>query len=477
LDDPVAALVDAFPRATEEAWRALVRKALGGADADSLASRTADGLVVAPFYTATSEAAPSRSPFPPGHEGRPWDIRAIVDLGQPAAANAAVLEALEGGASSVLIEIDQGAGSGVAARSEQDMGRLLAGVLTDVAPVALDAGYLGVQCAEWLATVAKASPAAPLALHLDPLSSFARAGVSPGPISAHLAAGAAVAARLAEPYPRASLFLASGRAVHEAGGSEAWEVAFAVASGLAYAKALVGAGGALPASFSRIVLGLTADADVFLTIAKLRAARLVWGRIARACGAAPFATVEVRSSRRMLTRSDAWTNLVRLTLAGFAAAAGGADALALDPFTDAAGPATALARRQSRNAQLILMEEAGVGRVEDPVAGSWYARSLTEGLARAAWTRFTAIEAAGGVVAALEGGLIAEAVEAAREALETALACGGIRIIGVTDFRGEDAAGATEGPGQRSPAPPDVGLAGRDSRCPALAAIRLEDLV
>jgi len=477
LDDPVIALANGFPHATEDDWRALVRKTLAGADPESLASRTADGLVVAPLYTAGREPAPPPFPLTPSREGRPWDIRAIVDCGEPASANAAILTALEGGAASVLVEVDSGTGSGVPVASAQDMDRLLSGVLTDVSPIALDAGYRGVQCAEWLAATAKASPAAPLGLHLDPVSSFARAGASPGPIAAHVAASAAVAARLAEPYPKASLFLASGRAVHEAGGSQAWEVAFAAACGLAYAKALVRAGLALPAAFSRIVLGLTADADVFLTIAKLRAARIVWAQIALACGAEPSANIEVRSSRRMLTRSDAWTNLVRLTLAGFAAAAGGADAVVLDAFTDAAGPATALAQRQSRNAQLILMEEAGVGRVRDPAAGSWYAQSLTERLARAAWTHFAAIETAGGAVAALEAGLVAEAAQGGREALRMGLAAGTLRIIGVTDYRGEDPPAASGDGRPQAPAPPDVRLAGRDSRCPPLAAIRLEDLV
>jgi methylmalonyl-CoA mutase N-terminal domain/subunit len=182
--------------------------------------------------------------------------------------------------------------------------------------------------------------------------------------------------------------------VHEAGGGEAEEVAFAAASAVAYAKALVRAGLPMADAFARITLGLSADADYFLTMAKLRAARAVWARIAGACAAHPTARVEARSSRRMLTAKDAWTNMIRLTAAGFGAAVGGADAVVLGNFTDALGLPTPFARRQSRNAQLVLMEEAHVGRVADPAAGSGYVEALTDQIAREAWARFQAIEAA-----------------------------------------------------------------------------------
>jgi methylmalonyl-CoA mutase len=221
--------------------------------------------------------------------------------------------------------------------------RVLDGVLLDVAPVALDAGFLGPKAADWLGAAAKGAPSAQLAFHLDPLSAFAETGVSPGPIEAHLISAATVAARLAEPYPKASLFLASGRTAHEAGGGEALELALAAAAALAYAKALTRAGLPVADAFERIVLGLTVDADYFLSLAKLRAARRVWARLAAACGAAAPARIEARSSGRMLTAADPWTNLIRLTAAAFAGAAGGADAIVLGAFTDALGAPTAFA--------------------------------------------------------------------------------------------------------------------------------------
>jgi methylmalonyl-CoA mutase len=344
-------------------------------------------------------------------------------------------------------------------------------VILEFAPVALDAGFLGPQAADWLGAAAKASPSALLRFHLDPLSAFAEAGASPGPIEAHLISAANVAARLAETYPQAGLFLASGRVVHEAGGGEAGEVAFAAASAIAYAKALVRAGLPMADAFARITLSLSADADYFATIAKLRAARAVWARIATACDADPVARIEVRSSRRMLTAKDAWTNMIRLTAAGFGAAVGGADSVVLGAFTDALGLPTEFARRQSRNAQLVLMEEAHIGRVADPAAGSGYVEALTDQIARAAWSQFQVIEALGGVIPALAAGQIAQAVAAARAARPA-----DPKIIGVTAFPpAKDTPVEVEIAAAKPAQAPSTRLPGPDSACPPLTPMRISE--
>jgi methylmalonyl-CoA mutase len=302
------------------------------------------------------------------------------------------------------------------------------------------------------------------------LSAFAEAGASPGPVEAHLVSAATVAVRLAETYPLAQLFLASGRVVHEAGGGEACEVAFAAAAALAYAKALVRAGAPVDQAFARISLGLAADADYFTTLAKLRSARAVWARLATACGADPLARIEARSSGRMLAAQDAWTNMIRLTAAGFAAAVGGADAVVLGNFTDAIGLPTTFARRQSRNAQLVLMEEAHVGRVADPAAGSGYVEALTDEIARAAWAGFQAIEAEGGIVAALASGRIAGQVEAAKAARPEP------KIIGVTAFPpAKDTPVEVEVAAARGVNAPSPRLPGPDSTCPPLTPIRISE--
>ena len=461
--------------ATRARWMALVEKTLKGQSfEEALTVTTLDGVTIQPLYTAKDGVAVARD-LRARDPGRPWDLRMRAAHPDPARAAKDVLADLEGGAASVLLRIDPTGAGGVAVGSVDDLAKALSGVLLDLAPVALDAGFLGPKAADWLAALAKAAPNAPLAFHLDPLTAFAEAGVSPGPIESHVFSAATVASRLAGTYAKASLFLATGRAAHEAGGSNTEELAFMTASALAYAKALVRSGLSMDDAFGRIVLGVSLDGEYFTGVAKIRAAKAIWARLTEACGVSTPPRIEARSSRRMLAKADAWTNLLRLTSAGFAGAVGGADAIVLDAFTDAIGLPTAFARRQARNTQLVLMEESHLGRVADPAGGAWYLDSLTHQMANAAWGGFQAIEGAGGVVKALESGLVADAVAKTRAAQEAAFADKSRKILGVTAFpNADDNPPEVETPDASAfaVAGPDVRLPGPDSHCPALTPVR-----
>jgi methylmalonyl-CoA mutase len=477
-DTPHDALAPA-DAAAFDAWRALAEKTLKGTPLASLVSRTADGLPIEPLYAPGMTRA---APLDWGARDldRPWDARTLVAHPDAAGMNAQAMSDLEGGGHSILLVLDPEGRTGLAARGADDLARALQGVETDLAPVALDAGFQGIDAARWLSAAAKGGPAAPLAFHLDPLSAFARAGTSPGPMADWIAAAAKTARELHDIHPRASLFLASGSVVHEAGGTEAQELAFALASALTYAKALEGAGLPRAEALSRIVLGLSADARPLVTIAKLRAARVLWSKLTTALGAGLGASgrarIEARGSLRMLSTLDAWVNLIRLTAAGFGAACGGADAVVLQPFTAPLAQLPAdLARRQARNTQLVLMEEAGLGRVADPGEGAGVIEALTDGLARAAWDAFQAIETSGGALAALQAGAFQAAVAEARRKLDVETAKRKTPLVGVTDFA--DLAGAAT-PGEPWPkaAPaPAPRLPGADDACAALAPHRVAE--
>ena len=469
--DVLAPLAKGFPAPSRAAWLAQAEQTLKGAPLGVLTRRSLEGTPIEVLYEA------ARTPPSPAKPRADWDIRSLVREPGVDGANQAALGELAGGATSVLLRLDPTGTDGIAVGSADGLAQALDGILLDVGAVAVDAGFLGPLAAEWLSAAAKGAPAARLAFHFDPLSTFAVAGASPGPLESHLMASANAAARLAPTYPAATFFLASGRAAHEAGAGEAAELGFALAAALAYAKAQAQAGLAMGEAFDRIVLGLSVDTDVFLSIAKLRAARRLWAAITRACGATGNARIEARSSSRALTRADPWTNMVRLTAMGFAAAVGGADAVVMGAFTDALGLPTPFARRQARNLQLVLAEEAGLGRVIDPAGGSGVFEALTDELARAAWLRFQAIEAAGGALRALQEGLIAGWAADGRSELAGRLKNRELRLLGVTDFQpesGEPVEVAEHAP-QRAPAP-DPRLPGPDSRCPPLAPIRIENL-
>ena len=463
-DADLIPLAAGFAPSTHDAWMRLVEKTLNGADFDTLRSRTADGLVIEPLY-AEASPSPVRPSFS-GDPARPWDLRAPVGHPDAAEANGQALDELENGAASLLLRVADPA----------DLERVLQGVELDLAPVALDAGWAGPQAAERLAALAKGGPQAQPLFHLDPLSALAEQGSSPGPIKAHLTLAASTAVQLADTYPRARLFLASGRAVHEAGGTEAQELGFVLAAGLGYARALMDAGMPLQQAFARVTLGLSADAAYFVVIAKLRAARLLWAKLTTACEAATPAVIEARSSRRMLARQDAWSNMLRLTAAGFGAGLGGADAIVLEAFTAPLGAPTTFARRQARNIQLVLMEEANLGRVSDPAGGSGFVETLTDQLARAGWATFQEIERCGGAVAALTSGHLAARVKQAREARCADYAEGRAKLIGVTLFPDPDAPPPAvhddldQDHASRNAL--DVALPGPDTHAPALTPLR-----
>ncbi len=449
-----------FPSPTLDRWTALARKALKDAPLEGLSRTDGDGLEIAPLY-ADDDAPVLSAPRPNLVEGRAWDLRVLVEAEAPVQTNAAILGELNGGAASAVL-------TGAALVDPDVLSRALEGVALELAPIGLDAGVQGAAAAGALAVAAKGSPRARLMLHLDPVSAFARDGGAPRAIETEVAQAAATAARHAQPYPAATLFLASGRAAHEAGGTIGQELGFALASAATWLRAGAEAGLSVERTLAGTVLGLSVDAEYLDGVAKLRAARLMWRSFARAAGAETAATIEARSSDRMLGARDPWPNLLRLTAAGFAGAVGGADAVILDGFTAARGVPDAFARRLARNTQLVLMQEAHLGRVDDPAAGSWFLDARTRDLAQAGWAEFQRIETEGGLVAALKAGTIQSRVAQARSAREAAYAQGGAVMIGVNRFVDPEPRPATAAPRQAAaPSHADV--------CDPLAPVRWAD--
>jgi methylmalonyl-CoA mutase len=184
-----------------------------------------------------------------------------------------------------------------------------------------------------------------------------------------------------------------------------------------------------------IFFRLAADADQLLTIAKFRALRQLWARVEDSCGLAPEpAFVAAETAWRMMTRNDPQVNILRSTIATFAAAIGGADAITVLPFTAARGLSDAFARRVARNTQLVLIEEAGIARVADPTAGTGWSEQLTIDLCATAWALFQEIERAGGAAAALAQGLIQRKVATARAEREHAIATCQDALVGANEF-------------------------------------------
>lgn len=419
--------------ADETAWRALVERGLKGASWARLVGRTGDGLPIEPLYRETDIATaedvsgvPGAAPFVRGARAGGWLIRQTFAHPDPEQTNREILADLTGGVGGIELTLDRTGRRGVRIGSAADFDVALADVILEAAPVSLDAGADAAWAAELLETKLRGVAAPGTAFNLDPVGA-----------GGDLAAAAAFAARLRAELPNARTLRADARPVHEAGGAEAQEIAAALASGIAYLRALGEAGVDPDEARKAIAFAVAVGPDTLIETAKLRALRLAWARVMEASGAAPEARaayIHAFTGRRMLTRYDAWTNILRITTAAFAAAVGGADVVTTANFTDALGLPTPFARRVARNTQAVLLEECRLGHVADPAGGAWFVEKLTRELAAKAWEIMQLIESKGGMSAALESGLLEDLVAGARAARQKLIATRRETITGVTDY-------------------------------------------
>ncbi len=425
-DLPLAA---GFPDADRDRWRELVREVLRKsrrATEDTpldeveglIATTTYDGITVAPLYTA--ENAPGQRPGLPSHaDGESparWDARQRHAHPDPAITAEAIKADLENGVNSIWLVL------GAAGVPVGDLARVLDGVHLDIAPVVLDAGADTAAAAEALLAL---GPHVTGNLGADPYGLAARTGADPDP---------AIAAELAgRTHPGLRAITVDATPYHDAGGSDAEELGCSIATGVAYLRALTDSGLSVDQALGELDFRYAATADQFLTIAKLRAARRLWTRVVQACAGADTAQRQhAVTSSAMMTARDPWVNMLRTTVAAFAAGVGGADAVTVQPFDAALGLPDDFARRIARNTQSLLLEEAGLSRVIDPAGGSWYVEALTEELAQAAWAWFQDIERAGGIGAARD--LVAGRIAATWEKRRANLAHRRDPITGVSEF-------------------------------------------
>ncbi|GAA2051212.1 methylmalonyl-CoA mutase subunit beta [Polymorphospora rubra] len=458
-----------FPAATLEQWQllalAVARKAgLAGADSepgtveDLLSTTTYDGVRIAPLYTAATGTVPTGLPgmFPYTRDSRTagaaatgWDVRQRHADPDPKATNAAVLADLENGVTSLWLVLGDGG------LPLDGLPAALDGVYLDLAGVVLDAAGRSLAAADaWFDLLdARGVPAGEAAgnLGLDPLGLRAATGTD---TDLPLAAAVGLARRCAADFPRLRALTVDATRHHDAGGSDAEELGCAVATGLAYLRALTDGGLGLAEAFDQLEFRYAATADQFGTIAKLRAARRLWARVAQVCGlpSAGGQRQHAVTSAAMMTARDPWVNMLRTTVAAFAAGVGGAGAVTVQPFDHALGLPDGPARRVARNIQSLLLDEANVGRVVDPAGGSWYVEQRTEELARAAWDWFTEIERAGGMAAALDSGLVADRLAATWRRRADNVAHRRDPITGVSEFPNLDEQLPVREPAPRPPA-------------------------
>ena len=437
---------------------------------------TADDLPDEPGDPASADPAgmerPGFAPWtragrPEGNVAGGWDIRQRHTRTDAETANREILADLEMGVRSVWLTL------GEDALPISQLAAALDGVYLDLAPVVLDAGGESGPAAEELlrlydALEAGTSPAPGGNLGADPLGYAARTGRYERLDELAGVAGE-LAVRCDRERPQLRACTVDALPYHEAGATPAQELGCSLATGVAYLRQLTAAGLSVEAACAQLEFRYSASADQFLTIATLRAARRLWARVVQVCGAGGSPADERSAGQAarqwagdpalgqrqhavtspvMMTRRDPWVNMLRTTVASLGAGVGGADALTVLPFDEALGQSDAFARRIARNTSNILVEESHLAGVIDPAGGSWYVERLTGEVADAAWSWFQEIERAGGMGAALRGGLVGERIEEAWAERSRSLARRKEPVTGVSEFPN-----LSESPLEREPAP------------------------
>ena len=427
-----------FPAATREAWLELVEQTLGGKPFSTLTTTTLDGIEIQPLYDGGLAGEAELSGI--ATESANWEVLAFCDLtdGDMAKAAEVARTEMEGGADGIVLRLGEPVNA-------EDLKGVISAIAKGNKPnkvrLAFDAGPWWQSAAFAFAQLAEAGGGELLAdlkisLRADPIAALVRHGMM----------GEGSLTDLAVKKPEA---LAHVRTVgvdasifSDAGASEAQEVACSLAAGVWYLRELTEAGISIDAACGELEFTYAATADQFATIAKLRAAKQCWSRIAEASGASPAACSQRQhavTSRSMLTRYDPMVNVLRSTVAAFAAGVAGVDSQCVLPYDIAIGVPSQDSRRLARNISHILTQESRIGHVADPARGSAYVAELTHSIAEKAWDLFQQIEAEGGtggngIVAALEDGTIGRWLEDSWQQRAERIAHRKDPICGVSEF-------------------------------------------
>lgn len=402
-----------------------------------LTSTTVDGLTIKPLYTREDGADelgyPGVAPFTRGTTVRngemdAWHVAQLHEDPDPAATNAFLLTDLERGVTAVYLRIDPDA------ISATDLPQVLSGVLLDLVPVFLTSRTQQLEAAKALIDVFAASgkgeSAASGNLGVDPIGSAALLGTQPD------LSVLAPAVELATPYPGVRPLVVDATVYANAGAGDVHELAYAIAVGVEYVRALVDAGLSADEAFDQILFRVSAGTDQFLTISRLRALRELWSRVGEVLGVTPEKRGAIQhavTSERQLSRDDTYVNMLRGTISSFAAAVGGAEIQTVLPFDTVIGLPDDFSRRIARNTQIALAEESNIGRVNDPGGGGWFIESMTRQLAGKAWEIFQGLDAQG-FVAALADGTIRAQLDEVNAARAKGLATRKVPLTGVSMF-------------------------------------------
>jgi methylmalonyl-CoA mutase len=449
-----------------KAWQALAAKEARGAD---LSRETIEGITLKTVYGPEDSAhiepgypgvAPyTRGPYATMYAGRPWTIRQYAGFSTAEESNAFYRRNLAAGQKGLSVAFDlathRGYDSdhprvtgdvgkaGVAIDSVEDMKLLFDGIPLDEMSVSMtmNGAVLPILAFYIVAGEEQGVPRAALTgtIQNDILKEFAVRNTYIYPPEPSMRIVADIIGYTSREMPKFNSISISGYHMHEAGATAVQELAYTLADGMAYVRAAVAAGQAIDEFAPRLSFFWGIGMNFFMEVAKLRAARTLWGRIMTGLGAqsekSKLLRTHCQTSGVSLTEQDPYNNVVRTTIEALAAVLGGTQSLHTNSLDEAVALPTEFSARIARNTQLILAEESGVTAVADPLGGSYYVEALTRELEEKAQALIDEVEAHGGMTRAVAEGLPKMRIEEAAAARAAKVDVGETVIVGVNKYR------------------------------------------
>jgi methylmalonyl-CoA mutase N-terminal domain/subunit len=243
--------------------------------------------------------------------------------------------------------------------------------------------------------------------------------------------------------PKFNTISISGYHIREAGSTASQEVAFTLADGIAYVEAAVERGLPVDDFAPRLAFFFNAHNDVFEEIAKLRAARRMWAKIMKE----RFGSTNLKSQMlrfhtqtagSSLTAQQPENNVVRVTLQALSAVLGGTQSLHTNSMDEALALPTEEAVRVALRTQQIIAFESGAINTIDPLAGSYFLEAMTDKIEKEAFEYIEKIDAAGGMLAAIERGYIQKEIHESAYIYQKEIETEKRKIVGVNSFKMKD---------------------------------------
>jgi methylmalonyl-CoA mutase len=428
-----------FAYPTYEEWRHVAEQSLKGASFEKkLLSKTYETIDIQPLYRREDiehlthcQTLPGFPPYvrgihPLGYREQPWDICQEIPYAIPTDWNRAARADLERGQTALLVVCDaptrQGTNvvdakpdamgqGGVSISTLRDVAQLFEGISIADVPCTFKVGACSLPIAALFLAHAHQQQGNLSTLRggfaCDPLGTLAEAGNLAHPISDSYDGMAQLTQWVRANAPNMHTIAVQGHPYHNGGGSSVQELGFAIATGVAYIRAMQERGISLHDTATSMRFYFSIGSNFFMEVAKLRAARLIWAKVVEAFGGdaeAQKMVIHARTSQWNKTIYDPYVNMLRTTTESFAAVAGGCNSMHVGCFDETFQEPSDFSRRIARNTHIILQDECHLTKIVDPAGGSWYVEYLTDAIAKKAWEVFQEVERRGGMLAALEEG-------------------------------------------------------------------------